>query len=231
MDIETAKQRVRDLLALAHDQGAQKGEIDNAIRLARRLMERHGITEDDVPKDESQFIRESILTGSRRRCAWHEGLLHFIKRLTGSIDFYLEKRFDKKVCYVLFGPADDVKDAADLFRTWLGLVEDMGKRTHGGAYRGGGRDYCIGFVTGLHTQLDEILAKEEEAPTQKSEARGALVVVQSKEARKWLATEQNVTLKATPSSFSDIDDAEAYLGGVDDGKRANTNQRGKRLQT
>lgn len=47
-DIGKIKERIRKLLNLAADDGAAEGEIDNALRAARRLMLQHQIGEDDV---------------------------------------------------------------------------------------------------------------------------------------------------------------------------------------
>lgn len=57
---ERIRARIRKLLNLADNAGAQGGEIDNALRFARRLMVEHGIDEADARADSEGSTPEEI---------------------------------------------------------------------------------------------------------------------------------------------------------------------------
>jgi len=62
MALDNVKDTIRKLLNLAENDGAADGEIDNALRFARRLMHQHHLSEEDIDRSDpdSKAAREDL---------------------------------------------------------------------------------------------------------------------------------------------------------------------------
>lgn len=188
-DISKIKDRVRKLLNLAADDGAAEGEIDNALRAARRLMLNHQLSEDDVtapPEDlrtpeqiaaDTQYGTAKSWSDSSRVPAWHGRLAASVARFLATVDVYQDHpavgrrpsgivMFDGRPVagWVFFGPHDDCVLASELHQELLLTCATTAKLKYGGSLmKGAGRDYCDGFANGLYEKLisaDEAVAAE-----------------------------------------------------------------------
>ena len=180
------KDKIRKLMNLANDSGAFDGEIDNALRFARRLMLEHNIDEKELgqPQDpieaaaKTQYAQADAFTHGTDLSLWESVLKNAICDLIGTIGCYrahgkVEKRneagmlqFDShgktmrstKLCF--YGPAEDVRDAAMLFHEWTHVISAMARLKFGGCFHGDGRSYAEGFTQGIQNTVDQIKREE-----------------------------------------------------------------------
>jgi len=200
-DNDKIKDRVRKLLNLANDAGAFEGEIDNALRFARRLMLEHNITENDLgkpldPHEEAaraEYAQADAFTHGENLSLWESTLMSAVCRLIGTVSSYRTRdKFQKKTgigtlsfgpdgqpldCtrIVFYGPLEDAKDACSLFHEWTHVIASMGRLKFGGCFRGDGRSYCEGFSRGLLEIVTKI--KEEERREISYESTGRALVL------------------------------------------------------
>lgn len=104
MSVENDKirEKIRKLLALANDEGAMKGEIDNALRFARMLMQQHNLTEEQIRADErpktaheaaavaeaTEYVQSTHAGQGSRLTAWEDTLARAVCSLIGTVQRY-----------------------------------------------------------------------------------------------------------------------------------------------
>lgn len=108
---EQITQRIHKLLNLADDDAAAKGEVENALRFARRLMLQHQITEDDLKKSkpsdmhekaadqdvtQMEYGKSSTFTHGRGLSDWETQLAWAVAELVGSVKWYFRNNQQKK---------------------------------------------------------------------------------------------------------------------------------------
>lgn len=189
LSIDKVKDRVRKLLNLAHDDAAAEGEIDNALRFAKQLMDEHHLSEDDLsqePEDQYKQIENSpkcsqFVSVSGRIYAWESGLSMFCARFVGGVGTYIDSRKTpardhrgmailhprtnepyaaRRICF--YGIAEDVALAAELFHELRLSIIASAILKFGGYCKGDGGYYCEGFVAGLREKTRK--AEEQSKP-------------------------------------------------------------------
>lgn len=176
-NIDTIKERVRKLMAVANDGNAPDAEIDSAMRLAAKLLDQHHIDADEIGhegKDADTEMGQAFATTQNRRFStWELILSHAIKNLFGCVQCYISGevrplrvngiaklddggnvRKGRKICF--YGPAIESREAAELYQDWSASIATMGVARWGGCFRGDGAAYCYGFATALSNKAHQI---------------------------------------------------------------------------
>jgi hypothetical protein len=173
-DIEAIKGRVRKLMTLANEGSASDGEIENAMRMAAALIDKHRLDVTELNRDEQDVAEQTMgmsrgKTESSKFHRWETVLAHAVAELFGCVKYYLSTepvplRVNGIVQYytgryagqmkkcrevVFYGPTLEAQEAAELFSEWAHLIATMGVIRWGGAYRGDGEAYCQGFADRL----------------------------------------------------------------------------------
>ena len=172
------KKTIRDLFNLAENDAAAEGEVENAIRFARRLLDKHHLSEEECRKDptmnaaRSEVMEENgCVVGNGKLAYWEKQLGGFVQQFVGSVGCYLdypkEVKIDGRLQFgddgkplvarrvVFFGVAEDAAMASNLYKTLQLTIATMARFRYGGAHRGDGRTYCEGYVSGLYSKLRE----------------------------------------------------------------------------
>ena len=185
MTNQAIKDRIRALLNLARDDAAAEGEINNALKFARRLMMRHNLSEDDLSRDpheqaaDMEYRDGRAYSEGKSLSAWECILAWAVAGLVGSVKWYHERGprevrlndgirvlFGKDgkpreaTPVVFYGPGDDVSDACNLFDEWREVIAAMARLRWGTALRKEGRDYAMGFTRALYQKVMEITKSE-----------------------------------------------------------------------
>lgn len=179
MDIERAKATIRQLLNLANDDAAAKGEIENAMRFAAKLMEQHQLSDEDLSEvddillnlERAEMKCEAAHAESTKMTFWEGQAAMFACQLVGGVKCYRERaktvrnsvgivQLDPKTGRVLqrpslvfYGVAEDVELARQVYSELVVTIAAMARLKYGGVFQGDGRQYCEGFTAGLHSQL------------------------------------------------------------------------------
>lgn len=252
MDLERIKRKIRGVLAKADEgSGATEAEAASALAFARRLMLRHHLTDEDVRRDERTPDEAAADCEYDTASAWSEGaslsvwetvLCNAIAGLVGSVGSYhagrgvartprgtADLRNGKSRTAVeirWYGPAEDARDAAELFGEWSVAIAALARLKYGGALRGPGRSYAFGFAQGLYEQVQGLRAKECQLQPGEGEREHALVVqsnaiqaAKRERADEWLRKEQGVRLTSRSGAYSGVD-GEVREEGRRDGRRA-----------
>jgi hypothetical protein len=201
MDVNKAKDTIKKLLALAADDSAAAGEVDNAMRFAMRLMAEHQLSEADIDDGRTGDIiadlsnaelgRVYVYCGGARKASWEGSAAQFVCDLIGGVKCHWASpevyrpggimpsggSLTPRMRMAFYGVAEDAKLAGELFQELVVTIAAMGRLRWGGCYRGAGLDYCQGFVSGLHSQL----VRDQQLLASESTGR-ALVVVEQRAA-------------------------------------------------
>jgi hypothetical protein len=240
MTIDKVKQTIADLLNLARNDAATQGEIDNAMRFARRLMDAHHLSEDDCKTQQNQPQAMSWECGEKpiygyntRFMLWEVRLAQFIEKFVGSVGIYRDNEIKlvfregeiqgaPKQALVYYGPLDDVQLAADLYDKWYHVIITMAKLRIGHVVRGLGRSYCEGFVAGMFTTLEQVKLADQSSNQQTN----ALIVrsteiaaVKKTAAQNYITAKFGKMGKGKKMKGRGVD-AGAYSQGKIDGARA-----------
>jgi hypothetical protein len=136
-------QRVKNMLNLANpENGGTQGEIENAARMAKALMDKYNIEMLEVmreKKDDPMTFTSQVTSFSVSKLKqWHWSLARAINRIVGTKSYSQgdwgkseREKGNKKVgnfrlqrmCF--FGAAENVKIACDLFDKWCVRIDSM----------------------------------------------------------------------------------------------------------
>ncbi len=177
-DINTIKDRVRKLMAVAGDGVASEHEIDTAMRLAAKLCDAHHLNLDEVktPEQEADDLkmgRFAGLTSGSKLSTWESCLAWAVVYLLGCVKHYASHQTapirtngiaqsdgkggvkqGRKMFF--YGPETEAREAAELFQEWSQSIATMGVIRWGGCFRGDGAMYCMGFATALMKKTQQI---------------------------------------------------------------------------
>ena len=169
-------ERIRKCLNLANDDGAMAGEIKSALKFAKRLMNQHGVTIEEVEAGEgvvsnediaaavalTSYVRQAMPGMSKSRTAWEIDVLNAICDLIGTVRWYgggamyvndkpygpERLRKERRLVWAptIYGPAEDVSDAITMIKEWTAVVAACAWAKYKAVIRGEGRSYCEGFA-------------------------------------------------------------------------------------
>lgn len=188
MGMDKIKDKIKKLLNLAENDGAFDGEVDNALRFARRLMLRHNVTQEEA-KDAHEvaadaeavdYGRVSAFTLGPNLSQWESTLAHSICQLIGTVQFYRESgKFARRTAHgtidyskgepstaarlQFYGPEEDARDATELLEEWSHIIVSMARMKYGGAFKGSGREYAESFAYALYQKVEKIRQEEKTA--------------------------------------------------------------------
>jgi len=177
-DIETIKNRIKKLMAVAGDGIATDGEISNAMSLAMSLIDKHNLDKDEFEKKEGKeeditYGRTYVNYSSKRVNQWETKLAQSICKLYGTVKCWIDAKkspFRYKGVLMLeddgtpvytptlhfYGPITDCEECKDLFYEWAISIGTMAQLRWGGCYRGLGAQYCDGFTNAIYAKLMEL---------------------------------------------------------------------------
>ena len=182
------KDQIRKILNIANDDAASEAEVENALAIAARLMDKHHLSEDDLavdPLEQSQDIRNAPrgtaeAYGTDRMTTWEKYLGTVVCKIVGGIACYSHPGRVKttpsgltvwndaghsvKTCpLVFYGIAEDCAIAVRLWGELRHAIIALARLRFGGVFRGDGAAYAEGFVTGLNTKAIERETQERQA--------------------------------------------------------------------
>jgi len=220
MNLDRVKDTIAKLLNLAKNDAATEGEVNNAMRFARKLMNEHHLTEEDcVEQDLSPEERVARATCAMHSCFsfgpnmanWEGTLAVFVTQFVGGVKVFRQACQDRRVNGIVpsgktatatkfnfYGIDEDAAYAVQLFGELCMLIAAMARLKWGGVFRGPGRAYAEAFVSGLYEQ---IRAADAEQSVSDSRAlvvrRNALVAAKESRAVAFLKeTQGDVKLRA-----------------------------------
>ena len=174
-NLEKVKQRVKKLLNLAQNDGAQDGEIAAAMQQAEAMMEKYHLAQTDVaaaqidkPAQPEHFEKVGQAFETGRLSQWENHLYHAVKTLVGSVDavrgnitttFGAFKQQINHSGIYWYGPAEDARLAAELFADWSSAISTMATGKFASCTTGHGARYALGFATALHEQATDAAVK------------------------------------------------------------------------
>ena len=153
MSIVQVKDTIRKLLNLAANDAATEGEVNNAIRFARKLMLQHQLSEDDCTASEqsdeeriacAECQRFSVNSQSSKCSSWESHLSTFVCKFIGGVHVYLESNRLRRVngiaqrepsenalmrCAIItfYGLTEDAAAAQQVFEELSVTIAAMGK--------------------------------------------------------------------------------------------------------
>ena len=252
-NIDKIKDRIRQMLAIASNDASSDGEIDNAIRFARNLMDQHRLSENDLvvePADQKQAINDApkdraFVTIGGKIYAWESQLAHAVGQIVGC-PFYTNGdktrlarsragyvRFDAKgeamrgKSIVFYGIAEDAWLAAELYEELRTTIITLARLKWGGCYKGDGGRYAEGFVDGINSKITSQEKQERINATGVNSLilieRRNDLVVHTNRVARNWLTSQGVRLSKGTPRPGANGSANAYGSGVADGQRSTVN--------
>jgi hypothetical protein len=181
---DKALDQVAKLMNLAKNGNTTPGEVEAAMTMARKLMDKHGIEEAelDAAAGRKAVVGDVKMAQTEERAEmlhWVQRLAHVVALVTETRPLFCSRReagmSRARLSVKFFGLRGDAAVAAQLMRDLERLAKECA-RTAGYQDTAGGRAdfraYCVGFVDGLRSRAK---ADREEAVSSSEKCR-ALVV-------------------------------------------------------
>lgn len=248
---EKALNRIRKMFALANDEGASEGEVENALKFAQSLMAKYNIERDEVdlsPDDIDIEEQDNEYTHLERKY-WTWDLLNVIgdsndcKVIKSTRFKYNESKAGKErfhqTFYKIIGTREDRLLTKELFNLTVPLIRNLAdqrfkerakaiKENPLEAFlnplptkRFFTSSYIDGFIAGLNIKLSENKKKIKEDDL--TGKYGLMIIKKDDLIENFVKTSMG-KLKSAKSTSSTSIDGNAYGSGLKDGKE-NTQRR------
>jgi hypothetical protein len=211
-NLEEIKIRIRKMLNLAGDAGAAQGEIDNALRFARKLMETHNLSEEDckagraeerlLDLERAEMGKAEVFMGGYKTSDWELRAASFACAFVGGVKYYYTEGIIyrkngvvevstrgnrmgqpmKKTRVTFYGIAEDVAIATEIYNELIVTIAAMAKLKWGGVFRGPGVNYCNGFMGGLWEKFYADRDSQAKIAAKAPASTGLIVLEQNREA-------------------------------------------------
>jgi hypothetical protein len=226
--------RIRKLLAMTDESaGTTEGEVENAMRFARKLMDEYNLSEDQVrpPADDGRpdtagIDREEGMT-LRQWPVWMQNFALAVCRLC-DVDMYWAtstywrpadtvRPTGRQKTAVFVGYAVDIAIAREMLKYLLTVTRVMARQRYGNRWLSPHKSYALGFSETVYHRV-VTLKREAAASTGEAEACTAIVLRKADNIKAWI--EQNLTLRSPRKGggTSGPTDPMAYVRGREDGK-------------
>lgn len=223
---EDAVARIRKLLAMARDGSATEGEVENAMRAARTLMDRYAIQDDELAGGDPSRM-DGIVDEPGD---WHSHEPTDRDRLLAVACGHLcdvgvgmkSKYFGRTLlyCTTFWGLPRDVAVAHAVFPELRSTMHRMARFRYGQRWSDQHTSYCCGFSLRLAVRAEELAT----ASAQPAAAAGAIIVRKRALLDAW-AQQQGVGKARPAKSRRDIDGC-AFTLGMRDGDDVALDTRG-----
>jgi hypothetical protein len=180
------KQQIRKILSIANDDAASEQEVQNALAIAAKLMDRHHLSEEDLqtsPEDQEQDARtaprtkQSVHGDNVKMPQWEKTLARTVAAIVGGVGYYCHASAPlttpaglpmrdgrgnqlKASTIVFYGIAEDVETATRLWNELRLAISALARLRYGSVARGDGAAYAEGFVAGVEEKRKERAAAE-----------------------------------------------------------------------
>lgn len=173
MSTEDIKAKIRGLLNIAKDDAASENEVETALKIAQKMMERHHLSEDDLTEDplaqmeqaaNAPKTKEATELGSKIY-TWEVILAETVARhIVKGVGWYSQKTYQTPSGLIrrnehgkpmqcgqimFYGVAEDVEIARRIFDEIRTAIIALARLRYGSVFRGDGAAYAEGFATGL----------------------------------------------------------------------------------
>lgn len=209
MNRESIVERVRKMVALARDNAASPGEIENAMKLARELMTKYGIEDGEVEPAQQQATINRADSASRAGWArWEQSLINVVTNVC-DVKAVLNHS-GRKVTIQFVGFPADVAVACALYPALLASIRVCARMQFGQGWNFHHRSFAEGFIAGL--------SKQARQAKQAAQQANAIILRKDLAIQKWM--DDNLKLRPGRSSASHGSfDLDAYAEGKRQGER------------
>lgn len=224
----TAIDKIRKLREFSIENGATESEIENAIKLAQRLMMKHNLEEKDLELD-SKDINVSIIKSS-----WKDGmearsfegqLLRMLSNIYSCQIINHRSKYTNTDVYKVVGLPEDRNTVETIYESVLPQIRNLTKKRYKESDKSLSQfkfttSYQTGFLSGL---TQKIKSDRETYLSLDSEKEEFGLVVVKKEAlvKEWVETNLNIkTSKVKQGELS----TSAFFKGLEDGSEKGLNQ-------
>jgi len=214
-------ERIRKLMRLAQDDGASEGEVENALRMARDLMDKAGIAEDQVVLEDDaaetvEVIQQDarsagVITPWQQNLAWVSCYICDVRFVIRTVPEWRDGRRKTRKSIVFIGLPRDVAIACELYEELLVTIRTMARWRYGNGFGTMHRSYAEGFVSAL---IDKARRMQDASKQQASQA-GAIILAKDAIIERYMS--ENMHVRSTKSRRSTVD-SRAYLRGSTDGQ-------------
>lgn len=205
-------ERVKKMLSLANDAAASEGEVENALRLARKLMTQYGIEDaqlDSRSTDSTNVIRETSATRSGFGI-WEQQAAQVVASICDTRVVHSTDRIHRKKSIGFIGFPTDVAVSLEMYPTVVISVRTLARAKYGTGWTSEHQAYALGFVQGLRYK----------ARVWKEEAASSTAIVLRKDLaiNRWVET-QGLSTRTERRADSRFTESNAFATGVSDGRK------------
>lgn len=163
MKDESVKVKIAKLLRMADpSSGASQGEIDNAMKMVRRLLDKHNLKMSEINTEQGSIgINERMAIELNNCYLWERDITIIIKNIIEVQSYFTLSRLRKRFTQIYFiGEETDISAAVNLY-LFLRTVAMSNASKHFSTVTDR-KMYCEGFVLGCIRQSISIAKDREE---------------------------------------------------------------------
>lgn len=152
-DTDQAVDKIRKLLRLAKDQAASEGEVNNALKAARLLMDRYGVEEAEVNLGRSvDQLKDTMVqeTSVQRGKVYKDEtfMAHVVCAVCDVRHYVIRGRDGDQLRF--YGYQRNVAIACALFTELMATMRGMARRHYGSTWGPQHKDYGLGMIHNLY---------------------------------------------------------------------------------
>lgn len=227
--------RITKMLRLSKDEAASEGEVENALRFARQLMDKYNIEEQSIILEETiaetaKRIVDELVHTRRHFRPYYASLIQTVCAIC-DVRYYFDRNVyakDKKTgepdylkqltaCH-LYGQKHDVAVATALFKELCVTMRTMAYHHYGHTWMKEHANYCKGFSRRLYSRSLEFKRESQNDPN------CTALVIRKDEALEEFA--KGLGLVPSRRRSTSISDWGAYTQGDSDGKHVSLSTNG-----
>lgn len=235
-DLETIKNRIAKMLAIASNDASTPGEKSNAMQMASALMRRYNLERDDIEdinKNEN-YNSADVNALWARMTPWESSLAAFVSAyvvkgswVVASKEGSTHRNYgtvgQAKMTFVGLGQDPDI--AVATFNQLRDSLLQQCQVKYGSPVRGSGRSYAVGFVDGLYKTARAAELEDQKNIEVKAEVSRALIRTDmlKTQAKDWYLAETDMKIKSSARRLTGLE-SNAYKHGVRDGQQQNASK-------
>lgn len=157
---ETILEKINKLLAQTEDRGCTKGEANTAFEMARKLMLKYKIEENELNKDKTDKDIEKVEIKMNFTIKWYNHLISVLAKNFGILYYYNNYGKKNRTC-MLYGFKNDINCVKDLFEHMVNFADYNASkyatnyRRDNGSAKGIKNAYFVGFINGIEDKYEK----------------------------------------------------------------------------
>lgn len=176
--------KIRKLMSLGKNESATDGEADNAMRFARNLLRKHGLSESDIDEPGPSDMMTVRIKTLKHWPSWYKSLVVYVGDLCSVHALVHTGLVGGKSAMSYSGTPTDIAAAIETLEFLEQSAKVRARERLGRGWSPDHHQFCIGFSTAVGYRIRQMIEEDKE----KAEEAGSsdLMIIKGSIAKDWV---------------------------------------------